>query len=577
MAILIAVSLPVVLWGASAWGQDSPAEDLAAVEKESGAAPAEAQISMRVPLFSPSFADFPVAEVNGEPITLKKYTSMMASFHTTKTTVQEAAKIDYGQVLERLINVKLVEQEAERIGLNDLPEVKDQVDAFSRATRRQLLMMSYLRESNPRLDEDEIAKIYNENVKEHKIRSVLFEKEEDAKKMEEEIRAGKSFEELADRLIDEGAAKGSKEAAYVKLGTARLQPPVVKAAAGMAAGSVSPVIRVNDGFVLLKVVDIRYPEDPEERRKAEKTAASRARGKALEEYKQVLIRKYAKADKKLIGSIDFEAKKPGFERLLKDKRPVVRIQGEKPVTVGEWARAIQEKFYHGVTLEERARKINRKKLEILDELVTKRILEKEALSKGIDKTDEYKSKVEEFRDSLVFGTFLGKVVGPDVKVSPEEIRDYYNAHAGDFLYPEMVRIDGLAFGTLRDAEDALAKLQKGSDIKWLKDNAEGRVPATAPDLMEFNGDLVTTTSLPKEVGNAVTGARPGDLRIHASPEGYVYVLQVREVVPPRARPPEEAERTVASAVYNEKFNRSVEEWFEKLRKAGDVKVYLTQQ
>lgn len=573
-ALLAAVSLLFVPWPTSGQEPIPLPDDPGAAGKESAGVPGDPRISLRVPLYSPAFEKVPVAEVNGNPIPLQEFGFVLASFHAGKTDPREGARIDYGQVLERLINVKLVGQEAEKIGLDELPEVKAQVDAFSTATRRQLLIQNALRESNVRPREEEIEKIYRENVREYRIRSVLFGKEEDARKMEEEIRGGKGFDELADRRIDDGAAKGSKEPDTVRLGAGKLQPAVAQAVAGTAAGSTSSVIRVKDGFVILKVEDILYPEDPGEREKAAKKATAIARGKALDEYKAGLVRKYAKPDRKLIERIDFSAKKPGFENLLKDKRVAVRIQGGKDVTVGEWARAIREKFYHGVTPEDSGRKISRKKLQILDEIVEKRVLDREALAKGIDKSDEYKARVGEFRDSLVFGMFLEKVVAPDVTVSPEEVQAYYDRHAAEFRYPEMARIDGLAFGKLQDAEDALGKLQKGSDFKWMKENAEGQVPADAPGRLDFKGDIVMTASLPEDVQKTVTGGKPGDLRIHASPEGYVYVLQIREMVPSRVRPLEEVRDIVTGAVYNQNFDRNVEEWFVKLRKAGDVRTYL---
>ena len=574
VAFLAAMFLPFVPGPASGQEATPPGGGPGPAGKAPAGAPGEPGISLRVPLFSPAFAAVPIAEVNGEPITVQAFTNVITSFHGRQTSAKEAARIEYGQVLERLVNVKLVSQEAEKIGLDELPEVTDQVKAFAAATRRQLLIQNHMRKTEVRPREEDTERIYRESVREYRIRSVLFARQEDARKMEEEIRGGKGFEEVAERLIDEGIAQGTREPDSVRLGAGKLQPQVAKVVAETAVGSVSPLIRVKDGFVILKVEEVRYADDPAERDKAEKAATSLARNKALDEYKSGLVKKYAKRDEKRIAATDFDAKKPGIANLLKDKRAVVRIQGESAVTVADWTQAMQAKFYHGITLGDQARKVNKKKVEVLDELVMKRVLDREAAAQGIEQTDEFKSMIGEFRDSLVFGMFLEKVVTPDIKVSPEEIDEYYRRHSAEYRYPEMMRIDGIAFGQLRDAEDALGKVQKGSDIKWVRENAEGQVPAGAPGRLEFRGDLVTTGSLPEDVQKTVTGAKPGDFRIHAGPEGYVYVLQIREVIPSEVRPLAEVRESIASTLYNEKFDRAVQEWFDKLRKAGSVREYL---
>lgn len=534
--------------------------------------PGEMTVDLKVPLFSPSFSKFPVAEVNGEPILLGELNQALVSSNEPGKGLEIRSKADFSKVLDRLINAKLVLQEAAKIGIDELPEIEKMASAYSRMSRRQLLLSDYLKNVRVEVKESDVEKIYRDNVREHKIHSLFFRKEEQARKVEEELKAGKDFNEVAVRAIADNTAQGGKEGGYIQLANA--QPAAAAAVAKMKVGSVSPVVKVLGGFVIVKLEEIRYPENPEEREKARKTATTAAGVRSLEEYKRDLIKKYAKADQKLVASVDFESRKPGFEALLKDKRTVVRIQGEKPVTVGEWAKALRDQYYHGVALATESKRLNKKKVEVLDEIVVKKLLEKEALKTGIPNRDDYKAMVDEYRDSLIFGAFLQKVVSPEVKISQEEIDAYYKDHAKEFTTPEMVRISGLAFGNMGAAEAALGKLQKGSDFKWMKDNAEAQLPASTPGLLEWKGDLVTTGSLPEEARKAISGARAGDYRLYASPEGHAYVLFVTDLVPSTIRPLEEVRETIASKVYNGNFQKAVEGWFEKLRNASDIKIHL---
>ena len=139
-------------------------------------------------------------------------------------------------------------------------------------------------------------------------------------------------------------------------------------------------------------------------------------------YDEGLKAKYAKINEPLLKSLDFDSKEPGFDKLLKDKRAVAEIKGEKPITVGELAEYMKQQLYHGVERAVEAKRLNKKKDLILDEMLNKRVLRKEALRLGLDKTESYKNKVKEYEDSMVFGAFIQKAIVPDIKLKEEDLQ-----------------------------------------------------------------------------------------------------------------------------------------------------------
>ena len=120
---------------------------------------------------------------------------------------------------------------------------------------------------------------------------------------------------------------------------------------------------------------------------------------------------------------DYESEEPGFDSLLKDKRVIVEVSGEEPVTVGELTGALKQKFFHGVERAIKAQQVNQRKYEVLEAIVEERILLKEALIKGIDKSDEYKNRIKEYKISAVFGAFINKVIAPDIKLEQKELKN----------------------------------------------------------------------------------------------------------------------------------------------------------
>ena len=206
------------------------------------------------------------------------------------------------------------------------------------------------------------------------------------------------------------------------------------------------MIRIGKQFSLLKLEDIRYPKDKAAREQAEKEALQ-AKKTAVPEKRtrRGCRKKYVKIDQKLVDSLDFESAEPGFEKLRADDRVLATVKGEKPVTVGDLTTALEKKFFHGAERAAEEKKINRRKDQVLEEILNRRVTIMEAKKQKLERTEYFKVKAQENRNGVLFGAFVQKVIAPDVKVGEEELNGYYQAHIGEYTFPEMVRIDGLLF------------------------------------------------------------------------------------------------------------------------------------
>ena len=511
-----------------------------------------------------------VATVNGEPITLEEFDQELSMLSEGAGGNDKVAKEKRIELLKRLINTRLIIQEARRMRLDELKELKERVDVFSRVALRDELIERHVKNVKP--DDKEVEEAYRESIKELKVKSILFEKEEDAKRMEDAVKAGKGFDETARNFVADKKGKASEEGDYLKFKS--LLPEIAGAASKMKIGSISSVLRIRSGFVIFKLEDIRFPDDPLVKERVRREALGRKQKEALEKYDKSLRTKYAKVNEGLLESLDFESKDPGFEKLLKDKRVLAEIKGEKPITVGDLADYMRQQLFHGVERAVETKRLNKRKNEILEEMLHKRVLRKEALRLGIDKTEAYKNKVREYENSLVFGAFIQKAVVPDVKLKEEELKAYYGQHIKDYTYPEMMKMSNLVFEKRESAEKAILALKKGTDFQWVKANAEGQLDRNTKGILDLDGRLLITRDLPEELRKVIPGAKAGDFRLYQSAENYFYVVSIQEVVPSRPQPYEEVREKVAQKVYDEKLKRAVEDYADQLRAASDVKVYL---
>jgi len=505
-----------------------------------------------------------VATINDEPITLEEFNRELLPLKATGNKKAE------DELLKRLINIRLIIQEARRMGLDELKELKERVDAFSRVTLRDDLIERHVKDIKP--DEKEVDKTYRESIKELKIKSILFEKEEDAKTMEDVLKGGKDFGETLKKFLADKIGKGNEEENYLK--NKEVLPEIADAASKMKIGSTSPVVKIKTGFVIFKLEDIRFLDDLKIKERVRLEILQQKQKEAFVKYDKALKAKYAKVNDQILKTLDFESKEPGFEKLLKDKRVVAEIKGEKPISVSEFAEYMKQQLFHGVERAVEAKRLNKKKNQILDEILQKRVLRKEALRLGIDKTEGYKNKIKEYENSLIFGAFVQKAVAPDVKLREEELKANYDEHIKEYTYPEMMKIVSLVFGKRDDSERAAVNLRKGADFQWMKENAEGQVDQNTKGILNFDGRLVTTKDLPEGVQKAVTGAQTGDFRLYESSENHYYVLYIQELIPSTPQPYAEVREKIAGKIYNEKLTKAVEEYAGKLRAVSDVKIYL---
>ncbi len=568
-----------MVFAATASAVESQVQGVISRSTETKAMTGDLLLSMQIPASSPLFAQFPIATVNDEVITLNQLMKALASSHESRQEEgARAGKITFRSMLDRIINIRLITQEAVNIGLDELPEFKSDVEENAEKTLTSLVMSDISKDV--KADPAAVEKRYKEMVVEWKIKSVLFEKEADAKAMSDAIKAGKNFDELSKSAREAKQATGNEQGDFLK--PKDLHPSVAAVASSLEIGGVSPVIKLaigkKAGFAILRLEDKRYPEDRAARQRAEKAVRNDKKNEVLTEYKNMLYKTQVTINEKLLNKLDYDSPKMNVKKMLSDDRVLVEFKDGKTITVGALTEALQAKFFHGLEQAGKDKVINKAKREVLDKTIEDQLIRNEALHRGIEKSDEYKDRIREFRLSSLFGLFIERVVIPDVKVTDDELKAYYQKHKGEFTDPEMLKMISLDFSNKRNAEAALKKLKKGDDINWVRANAEGLVASSDDEGGSSSGTMIVTTkSLSAEMAKAVAGARAGDFRLAAGSENQFSVLCIQEVIPPRQMPYEEVKEDIRKEVSNSNIIKAIEEWFQKLRAAADIKIYLSEK
>jgi hypothetical protein len=448
------------------------------------------------------------------------------------------------------------------------------------------LMQQQLASVEP--DEAEVNELYRKMSREFLLTTLKFRNEEDAVALEEQYKSGAAFDELAKRFIEEGRAEGELGGQeYMKLKD--FLPTVAQVAFEMEVDSVSEILTADGGFLLFHILDVRFYEDPALKEEARQRILGPVKKQKAREYGDSLERKYATIDEGLLEEADFESRKTGFlglgaekpvdfQELLDDDRVVATVHSDPPysITVGDLARKVKQAYFHGIEKAlEQHEKLNERRRIILKNQIFRRTTRMEAASRGLDQTEEYLNAVEEYTNSLLFDTFINKVVLPDVEISEEEVRKYYEEHADDFSSPRMLRVNSLVFYSLTDAESALRKLNERADFKWVSANSPGQVDKDTKGISPFDSQVLSLTSLPKDLRKAAEAAGRGDALLYSGFDDYHHVIVVEQAFPAERKPYEAAREPIAKILFGQKVRDLVDHWSEQLQEAYEARIFVT--
>lgn len=167
-------------------------------------------------------------------------------------------------IKEELINREILIQEADKMGLGNTPEVKNQLEIARQSIVIRSLVADFLKK-NPVKDEDIKAEYdkYKAQAgdKEYHARHILVEKEDEAKAIIAKLKAGSKFEDLAKQSKDPGsAARGgdldwAAPASYVK--------PFSDALVALQKGQITETpVQSQFGFHVIKLEDVRAAKIP---------------------------------------------------------------------------------------------------------------------------------------------------------------------------------------------------------------------------------------------------------------------------------------------------------------------------
>jgi peptidyl-prolyl cis-trans isomerase C len=236
-----------------------------------------------------------VATVNGKAVPQSRVDALIK----TATHGQEAPPELKAQAKDQVVMREIFSQEAEKQGIQNSPDYKNQLDLVRQTVLINTLFQNFVK-SHPVSDADakgEYDKIKAEQSgQEYHARHILVDSEDDAKKLIAQIKAGAKFEDLAKKSSkDTGSAENGGDLDWAK--PTAYVPEFSTALQGLKKGQMTDTpVKTQFGYHIIRLEDTRAAQFPSYDEVKDKIKQQMEQVK-LQEYQEKL-RKAAKTDYK---------------------------------------------------------------------------------------------------------------------------------------------------------------------------------------------------------------------------------------------------------------------------------------
>jgi len=506
----------------------------------------------------------PVALVGDKVITPKELREAMGRL-AGKLRSSKGGLDRWRRCLDILIDRDLILMEAYDRGLDRDEKV---LEALEEAKRELMLRELYNRRvlAEVEVTDEEARKFYEEKGLNESVRisQISVDTEREAKRILEELEAGRSFEELA-----KGRPKGG-DMGWVFRGD--LPPILEKVVFSTKVGRVSGPVKMGNEYVIVKVTDRRrvnfeeIKDDIKERLRPLKE--KKLKGKDREILRREYHIKFAE------GALDLLAgrRKEDLDKLPDSEKKKVLISSDVgKITLKDYLEALEDTPFW-----ERPAPDDTSSLKGFLEyiLLSRVVLPYDARKAGLDTCSAVLRELEKRKHELMAERLRELEVVNKIKITPEEVEAYFKAHRRDFMEPPRAEVVDIHLKDKGKADSLLALIRRGADIEEL---AEKHSTLKRPGRLRWKfpvvKDEICENIFGKEFMDAVFGAKVGEVVGPIKVKGGYAIFKVLERREARPRSLEEVKKQVVSALRSEKEEKLFEELLGKLRTKYRVVVY----
>lgn len=204
-----------------------------------------------------------IATVNGSPISRAEYDLFVKNILQGKQ--QELTPDQKSQVVDDLINMKVLAEQADKDGLQNDADTIAQLDLLHTRVLADAASQKYIKSIQPtdaELHAEYETDIASMDKSEYKARHILVATKEEGEQIIKKLKGGAKFEDLAKaQSTDTGSKNNGGELGWFT--TSRMVKPFADAVTGLKKGEVTPEpVQTQFGWHVIQLEDTREKAPP---------------------------------------------------------------------------------------------------------------------------------------------------------------------------------------------------------------------------------------------------------------------------------------------------------------------------
>jgi len=506
----------------------------------------------------------PLARVNGEAITGEGLKREFSRHHMSLDKII-GDESEVRRYLDKVIERRLLLQEARRMGLQDRSDIREIVEAVRGEKLRQALLKDEVEEKSKPTDEA-VRAVYDRYDEDLEIRNVVVETQPEAEAIRARVLAGEDLEKIArEQSIADSAVQGGLAATGWGGDPAREQ-----AMYALKPGELSAVFKSAAGWEIVRMekrtkITTRPPFGKLSQR-IRTTLERRARDVRKPQFMDEVRQKHA------ARVLDCAVRAADLEKALDTKSPGAKELGDRvcasftegTLTFARLAARVDLPEIKKVPAERQA-EIGK---EIVRELLDEDVLEAEAEARGYARRPEIAAAVVAKEEDIIEDRLLGEFVLKGIEAKDDEVKTYYDAHAGEFVEPARFKVAQIVVPTPELAKEVQTRLASGEAFEGLAKaySKDTRTAGEGGVVGEF-----TKQQLGKEF-EAVFALKEGEVSAPIKTGNGHHLVKVLSIEPERALSFDEAKRQVQRAIMQPRVDERTKKWVGQLRAAAVIEV-----
>ena len=502
-----------------------------------------------------------LAIVNGDSIFAEQLEGELMRIHSGQQETSRA-HFDVERVLDKLVNDRLLIQDARWMKLDQEPEVRKELDGY----RQTCALEQYFAAAIPdtfSIEKQDIEAYYRESYRQIHLFLLKLRDRQQADSAARFLESAHHLSDIAAKFPSEmyrfaGGDQGLKA-------WRDLDPVLQREVKGLQVGQIAGPFEHTNVYAFIELLGEQpadtallaqhYPRirallNQQRKRQFREDLVQSLRSKYPVQIHDSLFQQY-------LSLPDSVFRKPELQGLELAKA------GTSPISI----KALQKRLGHRGGKDNPALRKNLVR-ESLDGLIEERLFEQEAAALDYAQSPPVLKNVKVFEDSLLLYGYLEQTVAPRVTVTPAAIDSFYQARSEMFRRPDDVRLGQLTVGEVDSADLILSRLQGGADFVWLVREY------SADEYAAKDGDRgwLNLASLPQMMKAVLDTARLGQcLGPYPEEEGYViYRLSDRRQgeIPELAK----VQGRIQQILYQSEFNRVLNETLAELKENAMIEI-----